>query len=182
MRKLYPNEKTPLWQGRNPNSSNNLSNLQIEIWYFTVAHAAQGVIDFLEFVSNQVNQRGIKSGAVFFPDGNKIVGKVGFDSRLQPWDSFSPNLEWHTMSYALCGNPSCIVKQVQRVVKSSSQANNVKPVLAGFWGRSEGKRPSLESQMEGIRTSIGSVNSISHFAYSWLESKHTAERKTCSFR
>ena len=182
MRNLYPNEKIPLWQGRSSDSSNNLSDLQTDIWYFTVAHAAQGVIDFLEFISNQVKQRGIKSGAVFFPNANKVVGSIGFDSRLQPWDSFSPNLEWHAMSYALCGNPNCIVEEVQRVVQSSPQVNNVKPVLAGFWGRNEGKRPSLESQMEALRKTLQGVNSISHFAYSWLEPEHTRERKSCNFR
>ncbi len=182
MRNLYPYENAPLWQGRSPDSANNLSNIQTDIWYFTVAHAAQGVINFLEFASNQVQQRGIKSGAVFFPYGNKVVGTIGFDSRLQPWDSFSPNLEWHPMSYGLCGNPNCIVEQVQRVVKSSSKANNVRPVLAGYWGRDEGKRPSLESQMEAIRTSVGSVRSISHFSYSWHKPIHTRERQSCSFR
>jgi hypothetical protein len=182
MKNLYPEETTPLWQGRNPNSSNSLSDLQLEIWYFTVAHAAQGVIDFLEFISNQVKQRGLTSGAVFFPYGNNVVGSTGFDSRLQAWDSFSPNLEWHAMSYALCGNPNCIIEEVQRVVKSSSKANNVKPVFAGFWGRNDGQRPSLESQMEAVRKSVPGVNSISHFAYSWLEPEHTRDRQSCTFR
>jgi len=181
MKRLYPDEKTPLWQGRNPNAPNNLSNLQIEIWYFTVAHAAQGVIDFLDFVSNQVQQRGIPAGAVFFPDGNQVVGEIGFDSRLQPWDSFSPRIEWHPMSYALCGSPNCIIDQVKRVTQASAQDSNVKPVLAGFWGRNDGKRPSLESQMEGIRNSVKGVQSISHFAYSWLEPEHTRERQSCNF-
>ena len=180
MKNLYPDEKTPLWQGRSASAPNTLSVLQIDIWYFTVAHAAQGVIDFLDFASNQVKQRGITTGAVFFPDGNQVVGDVGFDSRLQPWDSFSQNMEWHSMSYALCGNPNCIVDQVKRVLSASSQGSNVMPVLAGFWGRNEGKRPSLESQMEAIRTSAKPVQSISHFAYSWLYPEHTRQRQSCS--
>ncbi|BAQ65721.1 hypothetical protein GM3709_2486 [Geminocystis sp. NIES-3709] len=180
MKNLYSDEKTPLWQGKSPSASNNLSTLQLDIWYFTVAHAAQGVIDFLEFSSNQVKQRGITTGAVFFPDGNQVVGDIGFDSRLQPWDSFSQSMEWHVMSYALCGNPNCIVEQVKRVLQASSQGSNVKPVLAGFWGKNEGQRPSLESQMEGIRASARSVQSISHFAYSWLEVENTRQRQSCS--
>ena len=180
MKKLYPGEKTPLWEGRSPKAPNSLSALQLDIWYFTVAHAAQGVLDFLEFASSQVRQRGIIAGAVFFPDGNKVVGDIGFDSRLQPWPHFSPNLEWHTMSYALCGNPSCIVAQVQRVVESAPNPENVNPVLAGFWGRQEGKRPSLEAQMEAIRTSARQIESISHFSYSWLETEHTRERQSCN--
>lgn len=180
MRNLYPDESTPLWQGRSATAPNNLSALQLEIWYFTVAHAAQGVIDYLDFASNQVKQRGMVAGAVFFPEGNKVVGDIGFDSRLQPWDSFSQNIEWHPMSYALCGNPNCIVDQVKRVLDASSQKNNVQPVLAGFWGRNEGKRPSLESQMEAIRASTKSVESISHFAYSWILPEHTRERQSCT--
>ncbi|WP_373479955.1 family 10 glycosylhydrolase [Geminocystis sp.] len=180
MKNLYPDEKTPLWQGRSASAPNTLSALQIDIWYFTVAHAAQGVIDFLDFASNQVKQRGITTGAVFFPDGNQVVGDVGFDSRLQPWDSFSQNMEWHSMSYALCGNPNCIVDQVKRVLSASSQGSNVMPVLAGFWGRDDGKRPSLESQMEAMRTSAKPVQSISHFAYSWLYPEHTRQRQSCS--
>lgn len=181
MKKLYPDEQTPLWQGRNPNNSNNLSNLQIELWYFTVAHAAQGVIDFLDFVSSQVQQRGIPAGAVFFPEGNQAVGDIGFDSRLQPWDSFSPQIEWHPMSYALCGNPNCILEQIKRVTQTATQPSNVKPVLAGFWGRNDGQRPSLESQMEALKTAAQGVQSISHFAYSWLEPQHTRERQSCKF-
>lgn len=180
MRSLYPNETTPLWQGRSPSAPSNLSAVQLDIWYFTVAHAAQGVLDFLNFASNQVKQRGIPTGAVFFPDGNQVVGDVGFDSRLQPWDSFPQSMEWHVMSYALCGNPNCIVNQVKRVLASSSQGANVKPVLAGFWGRNDGQRPSLESQMEAIRVSAKPVQSISHFAYSWLEREHTRQRESCN--
>lgn len=179
MKSLYPDEKTPLWQGRSASAPSNLSTLQLDVWYFTVAHAAQGVIDYLDFASNQVKQRGIPTGAVFFPDGNQIVGDVGFDSRLQPWDSFSQNMEWHVMSYALCGNPNCIVDQVKRVLQSSSQKSNVQPVLAGFWGRNDGQRPSLESQMEAIRVSAKPVQSISHFAYSWILPEHTRERQSC---
>lgn len=181
MRSLYPEEKTPLWQGRSPNAPNDLSALQIDIWYFTVAHAAQGVLDFLDFASNQVKQRGIMTGAVFFPEGNQVVGDIGFDSRLQAWDNFPQEMEWHPMSYALCGNPNCIVEQVKRVLNASSNKTNVKPVLAGFWGRYDGQRPSLESQMEAIRVSAKPVQSISHFAYSWLEAEHTRERQSCTF-
>jgi hypothetical protein len=181
VKKLYPQEKTPLWQGRSPSASNSVSTLQLDLWYFTVAHAAQGVLDFLEFAASQVRQRGIVAGAVFFPDGNQVVGEIGFDSRLQAWDNFSPSLEWHPMSYALCGNPSCIVAQVQRVLKASPNQKNVSPVLAGFWGKQDGKRPSLEAQMEAIRTSTQPVQSISHFAYSWLEIEHTRERQSCNF-
>jgi hypothetical protein len=181
MRSLFPEETTPLWQGRNPAASSDLTTLQLDLWYFTVAHAAQGVIDFLDLSVSQARQQGIRAGAVFFPEGNQPVGQIGFDSRLQPWDNFEQNIEWHPMSYALCGNASCITRQVQTVINSSSNASNVKPVLAGQWGRNEGLRPSLEAQMDGIRRANGGITSISHFAYSWIEPQHTRERESCRF-
>lgn len=181
MRKLFPDESTPMWQGRDPKASNSLSSLQLDLWYFTVAHAAQGVIDFLGFASQQVEQRGIKAGAVFFPGGNKVVGEIGFDSRLQPWDHFPSSLEWHPMSYALCGKASCIVDQVNKVLNSSSNKSNVMPVLAGYWGRRHKNRPPLEEQMRGIRNNAPQVNKISHFAYSWIEPVLDNRRRTCSF-
>ncbi len=180
MKKLYPDEDTPLWQGRNPNASSNLSVLQLDIWYFTVAHAAQGVIDFLDFASSQVNQRGIPAGAVFFPDGNQVIGDVGFDSRLQPWDNFSSNLEWHPMSYATCGKYNCILEQVKIVLNASSQKSKVMPVLAGLWGQDQDNRPSLETQMNGIRNNTPQVNSVSHFAYSWIEPEIDRKRRACN--
>lgn len=182
MKKLYPEEKTPLWQGRNPEASSDLSVLQLDIWYFTVAHAAQGVLDFLAFASAQVQRRGIPAGTVFFPEGNQVVGEIGFDSRLQPWDHFSSSLEWHPMSYALCGNTNCILDQVKRVLSYSSQKSKVMPVLAGFWGRDEDKRPSLEKQMRAIENNAPEVNSVSHFAYSWLEPQITRERTSCTLK
>ncbi|AFZ48595.1 hypothetical protein Cyast_2652 [Cyanobacterium stanieri PCC 7202] len=182
MRQLFPNESMPLWQGRSPNAANNLSALQLDLWYFTVAHAAQGVIDFLNIAVNQVRQMGIPAGAVFFPEGNQPVGEIGFDSRVQPWDNFPSDIEFHPMSYALCGNASCIARQVQSVIDNTTNVNNVKPVLAGLWGRSEGQRPSLEIQMEGIRQANRGITSISHFAYSWIEPQHARERRnSCSF-
>ena len=180
-RRLYPNEKTPLWQGRNPQADNNLSTLQLDLWYFTVAHAAQGVIDFLDFASAQVQGRGIPAGAVFFPGGNQVVGQVGFDSRLQAWNHFPPSLEWHPMSYATCGHFNCIVKQVKQVVNSSSQKNQVMPVLAGIWGKSYKNRPSLEEQMRAIRNNVPQINHISHFAYSWIEPELDRQRRSCNF-
>lgn len=179
MKKLYPQEKTPLWQGRNPEASNNLSTLQLDLWYFTVAHAAQGVIDFLSFASQKVEKQGIPAGAVFFPDGNQVVGQIGFDSRLQPWDHFPPSLEWHPMSYATCGNYNCITDQIKQVLNSSSKTSQVMPVLAGLWQQDYKNRPSLKEQMKGIRNNTPQINKISHFAYSWLEPQLDRQRRSC---
>lgn len=180
MKKLYPNEKTPLWQGRNPTASSGLSVLQLDLWYFTVAHAAQGVIDFLASATSQVDKMGIPSGAVFFPEGNNVVGDIGFDSRLQPWDYFPSSIEWHPMSYALCGQTNCIIEQIKKVLNSSSQKNNVMPVLAGLWGERHKDRPTLEEQMRDIRKNVPQVNKVSHFGFSWIEPEFTRQRSSCN--
>lgn len=185
VKRLYPNETEPLWQGRTPSaniastpSSRLQPLLQQELWYLTVAHAMQGVLDFLAVGTLASDRRGLEGGAVFFPDGNQTVGQ-GFDSRLQPWDRFPANLEWHPMSYATCGNSSCITAQVLRVVGQAPAGTEVKPVLAGVWGESISNRPSLELQMQAIRQAATQVNAVSHFAYSWQEPGRDRDRKFC---
>ena len=175
----FPQERTPLWQGRNPLQGNSRQRLQLELWHLSVAHAAQGVIDFLALASIPAQKQNIPVGAVFFPGGNQIVGERGFDSRLQPWDRFPTSLEWHPMSYGICGNTSCIVDEVKRVTNIALGKTPVMPVIAGMWGQSSNKRPSLEAQMEAIRRAAPQINSVSHFAYSWQEPELDRERKFC---
>lgn len=184
--KLYPNEGEPLWQGRRPGStpvatsaSQRQPLLQWELWYLSVAHAVQGVLDFVSLASDRVQKEGIPSGAVFFPGGNRPVGQWGYDSRLQAWDRFGENMEWHPMSYANCGNPRCIMEEVQRVISMASPETKIVPALAGYWGRSTPERPSLESQMEALRQFAPRINTVSHFAYSWQEPESDKERKFC---
>ncbi len=184
--KLYPGEGSPLWQGRNPAASEakesatvRFQRLKSEIWYLAVAHAAQGVVDFLSSAAAVVQRQGIPAGAVFFPDGNKVVGQKGFDSRLQAWDKFPPSLEWHPMAYALCNDPSCIVTQVKRVTSAAFPQTQAIPALAGQWGQAYDKRPSLETQMEAIHTAFPQIHSISHFAFSWQEPSFDKERRFC---
>lgn len=126
-----------------------------------------------------MQRQGLTAGAVFFPEGNQIVGRGGYDSRLQAWDKFPPSLEWHPMSYAICGNASCIVNQVKRVVEMAPPETKVAPVLAGYWGKSYNNRPSLEEQMQGIRAAFPQINSVSHFGFSWIEPEFDKERKFC---
>jgi hypothetical protein len=189
VKSLHPQEAEPLWQGRMPSAS--IANtptdrlrplLQQELWYLAVAHAMQGVIDFLAVGTMASDRHNVPGGAVFFPDGNQTVGRMGYDSRLQPWDRFPASLEWHPMSYATCGNATCITNQVLRVVQQAAPSTQVKPVLAGVWGSSLGNRPSLEEQMQSIRQSAPRVNAISHFAYSWQEPQRDRERKFCQLR
>jgi hypothetical protein len=182
--RLYPKEGEPLWQGRNPGKTGKASlaqrhaTLQWELWQLSVAHALQGVLDFLSLAASSARQQGIPAGAVFFPEGNQAVGQ-GFDSRLQPWDRFPSSFEWHPMSYATCGNAGCIASQVQRVLSQARAGTQVKPVLAGIWQQPITNRPPLEVQMQALRRFSSQIKSVSHFAYSWQEPQSDRDRKFC---
>jgi hypothetical protein len=182
----YPEEGVPLWQGRNPNPNEakepletRYYRLKSEIWLLSVAHAAQGVVNFVALAAKMAQSKGIPSGAVFFPDGNQIVGEKGFDSRLQAWDQFPPSMEWHPMSYGICQDSSCIVSQVQRVVEMSPPQTQIIPALAGLWGQKYDNRPDLEEQMAAIRSKFPRIRGISHFAFSWQEPEFDKQRRFC---
>lgn len=184
--KLYPQEKSPLWQGRKASESEEKESASIrtqklrsDLWYLSVAHAAQGVLDFLSFASEPVQRQGIPSGAVFFPGGNRSIGNTGFDSRLQAWNQFPANMEWHAMSYAICQDASCVVDEVKQVLKIAPQGTKVVPALAGVWGNTFNDHPSLEVQMQAIHQALPQVNSVSHFAFSWQELEVDRQRKFC---
>lgn len=186
--KLFPREKVPMWQGRIPAAIDTRGTvgqraqvLQTDLWRLSVAHAMQGVVDFLNVAIYPVQQAGLPSGAVFFPEGNQTIGR-GFDSRLQPWDRFPKTISWHPMSYATCGTADCIVKQVQRVLAQAPSGTEVKPVLAGIWQESVSNRPPLEVQMEALKSLSPRISSVSHFAYSWQEPQSDQDRKGCVVR
>ena len=86
------------------------------------------------------------------------------------------------MSYANCGNASCIAAQVQRVVSQGPKGTQVMPVIAGVWGQSISNRPSLEAQMQAIRQVAPQVSGVSHFAFSWQEPQLDKVRKFCQIR
>ena len=174
---LHPGESAPQWQGLNS------SNLNWELWRLALAHAAQGVIDFLHTAATPVLRQGIPAGAVFFPDGNRPVGQGGYDSRLQPWDRFSPQLEWHPMSYAICGNGThCIVDEVRRVFDFAPPGTKIVPALAGRWGQVERAHPPLEQQMAALQQAFPQLDTVSHFAYAWIEPAHDRARQSCPRR
>ncbi len=184
--KLYPKEE-PLWQGRVvpapppgkplPPVGVRLPRLLQDLWLLSVAHAYQGVNDFLNIAAAQVRQQGIPAGAVFFPDGNRRVGQ-GFDARMQPWDQFPSSLEWHPMSYGICKDSSCIVDQAKKVFAVGSGAK-ISPVIAGAWTNPAYNRPSLESQTYAIRQGAPLMDSISHFDFSWQEPLFANARRSC---
>ena len=182
----FPNEPEPLWQSRQPSGSTSDVSvsqrrpaLQLELWRLSVAHAVQGVVDFLNTVSQPVRQQNIPVGAVFFPTANQPVGAQGYDSRLQHWNRFSKTMSWHPMAYSICGNTSCIVQDVQMVLRQND-ANNVRPALAGIWGKPINERPSLEAQMTALQRAAPNISSVSHFAYSWQDPEFDRARKFCA--
>ncbi len=187
--KLYPQEGEPLWQGRIPPPgqksilpvTDRQPLLQWELWQLAVAHAMQGILDFVTLASYPAKQQGIPTGVVFFPDGNQTVGQ-GYDSRLQPWDRFPTSLQWHPMAYGNCGNVSCIVTQVQRVLSMAKPGTQIIPALAGKWGESVSNRPSLEAQMQALRQFSPQLKGVSHFAYSWQYPENDNDRKFCRSR
>ena len=181
----YPEDSFAQWQGRSTpldakaTLSSRHNQLKQDLWFFSVAHAAQGVIDFLAFAAKPAQNLGLPAGTVFFPDANRLVGGQGFDSRLQAWDQFPTDLEWHPMAYADCGLASCIVDEVKRVLNNSPAGVKVQPALAGSWGQSYGNRPSLEVQMVALQSTSAQVQTVSHFAYSWQQPQNDANRKAC---
>lgn len=176
IRQQHPDDDQPRWQA----VSRSAVSLENYLWNLSVAHAVQGILDFVHGAVEQVNPHNIPSGAVFFPNGNQPVGEQGFDSRLQPWDRFSASMEWHPMIYGVCGDTSCLTDQMERVMAFASEETRIVPALAGLWGEPVTNRPSLETQMSAIRQVAPSVNSISHFAYSWQFPESDRDRKACT--
>ncbi|MFB2967387.1 family 10 glycosylhydrolase [Aerosakkonema sp. BLCC-F183] len=186
---IYPEEEEPLWQGRNPDQTKSVLPpgqrqpfLQWDLWQLSVAHAAQGIVDFLTAAMQPAQRVGIPTGAVFFPGGNQAVGQGGYDSRVQPWDKFPRMMEWHPMLYANCNDTSCILNELQRVVSLAPLGTDIRPALAGDWGRAVSNRPSLEVQMQAIRQYAPQIQTVSHFAYSWQDPESDRERKFCKLR
>ena len=186
VKKLYPQEDAPLWQGLRPTMATKeppLSYWQSELWRLAVGHAFVGVTYYLNTVSKPALQQGIPSSIAFFSDGNQPVGD-GFDSRMQPWHLFSRAYEWRPMAYAACGKPNCIVAQVQKVVLNAPLGAKVSPILVGQWqdlpiNELVDQRPSLELQMQSIRKELPTISAISHFAFGWQNIPLTRSRQFC---
>ena len=184
----FPQEQHAKWQGRRnfPTEDEPIASrrnsLKQDLWFFSVAHAAQGIIDFLSFAAKPVQNQNLPAGAVFFPDANRLVGTTAFDSRLQAWDKFPTDLEWHPMAYAVCeAETYCITDQVESVIETAPPTTTVIPALAGAWGKVYRDHPPLETQIEALRKATPAVNSMSHFSYAWQEPDRDRQRKSCDF-
>jgi len=184
----YPEDSFAQWQGRSTpldakaTLSSRHNQLKQDLWFFSVAHAAQGVIDFLAFAAKPAQNLGLPAGTVFFPDANRLVGGQGFDSRLQAWDQFPTDLEWHPMAYGICqAETHCITDQVENVLETAPDTTTVTPALAGAWGKTYREHLPLETQIEALRKATPEVNSISHFSYAWQEPELDRQRQSCDF-
>lgn len=180
----YPQEEAK-WQGSrqiDPKASlsSRLQKIRQDLWLFSVAHAAQGIVDFLSFAAKPAQDRGLPAGAVFFPDANRVVGTKGFDSRLQAWDKFPKDLEWHPMAYGVCGvETDCITEPIENVLATAPDTTVI-PALAGAWGKEYRQHLPLETQIEALRKATPKINSISHFSYAWLEPERDRQRQSCN--
>ena len=181
----FPEEAQAKWQGRPPLSDSKeiaerQNKLNRDLWLFSVAHAAQGIVDFLSFAAKPAQDLGLPAGAVFFPDANRLVGTTAFDSRLQAWNKFPTNLEWHPMAYGVCGEKTdCITDQIANVLETAPDTTVV-PALAGAWGKVYRGHLPLETQIESLRKATPEVNSISHFSYAWQEPELDRQRQSCN--
>lgn len=158
-------------------------SLQTELWNLSVAHAAQGIIDFVNLAAAPIQNQRRPVGAAFFPKGNLAIGN-GFDSRLQPWDKFPTSIVWHPMLYGGCNGTSCILEDLDRVRQFAPPGVTIVPALAGSWGSiSQDRHPPLEDQMEAIAQVAadprGNINAVSHFAFGWQYPNLENERKFC---
>lgn len=183
----FPQEaaQPPLWQGRSPAPNENQlaplarqTRLNGELWRLAVAHTYQGVIDFLALAAAPAQQQGIRTGSVFFSDGNNVQGR-GYDSRLQPWHKFPKDIEFHPMAYANCGRVDCVMDQIRRVVGMVPYGSKIYPVFAGIWQQDVNGHPPLEDKMQALRQTAPQITGVSHFAYSWQEPLSDRDRKFC---
>jgi hypothetical protein len=156
----------------------NLKSVNQELWRLSVSHAHRGVIEFLDSVSLPAHQLGITTGAVFFPKAN-LNSSRGVDPRLQPWHQFKNVSEWAPMNYAICGSADCLINELGLVMKQANGSQTICPVIAGYWGRSEGSRLSLEAQMYALHGAYPQINCISHFAYAWFDRDGDRQRRSC---
>jgi hypothetical protein len=158
-------------------------SLQTELWNLSIAHAAQGVIDFVNLAAIPIQNQRRPVGAAFFPKGNLTIGN-GFDSRLQPWDKFPASIVWHPMLYGGCNGTSCILEDLDRVRQFAPPGVTIVPALAGTWGAtSQNRHPPLEAQMRAIAQVAsdprGNINAVSHFSFGWQYPDLDRERKFC---
>jgi Glycosyl hydrolase-like 10 len=156
---------------------NSKISLNQQLWQLVIAHAQQGIVEFLDRAIATVPKQ-ISTAAVFFPKANQVSAQA-VDPRLQPWDQFKQVSEWSPMLYSACGNTDCILEELALVVSKAENISSICPVIAGYWGQSLNDRPPLEVQMKSIYQAYPKLQCTSHFAYSWLDPELDRKRRTC---
>lgn len=167
------------WDIPATNSFPNASKTEInqQLWQLVIAHAQQGVVEFLDRAITSV-PKDIPTSAVFFPKANLVTAQA-VDPRLQPWHRFKQVAEWTPMLYSACGNTDCILEDLTAVVKQSQGISSICPVIAGYWGQSLNDRPPLEMQLKSIYQAFPKLQCTSTFAYSWLDPELDRKRRIC---
>lgn len=153
------------------------TNLNQQLWQLVIAHAQQGVVEFLDRAIAAV-PKDIPTSAVFFPKAN-LVSAQAVDPRLQPWHRFKQVYEWTPMLYSACGNTDCILEDLTAVIKQSEGISSICPVIAGYWGQTLNDRPPLEVQLKSIYQAFPKLQCTSTFAYSWLDPELDRKRRIC---
>jgi len=161
-----------------PSAAARQAQWQPQLWQLAVTFARFAVVDYLRTISQPVQAQGLPTGAVFFPDGNRAI-QSGFDARLQPWDQFTSQKEWHPMAYALCEDASCVVREVERVLNAAPAGMFICPAIAGLWGTPLRQRPPLEVQMSQLQQRFPQLPCVSHFSLSWIDGAFAQERRSC---
>ncbi|NJK60727.1 MAG: hypothetical protein HC918_11465 [Oscillatoriales cyanobacterium SM2_1_8] len=134
---------TPLWRlpgHSQPTRFRDRATLTNQLWQLAIAHARQGIVEFLNAIGEPARAANIPISAVFFPWGDRQEGNR-VDPRLQPWSEFRQVQEWAPMAYANCNGTACLRAEIGRTVARAPQSLRVCPVLAGAWNRRLGDRP-----------------------------------------
>ncbi|MGQ9864700.1 MAG: hypothetical protein ACUVSQ_00195 [Pseudanabaenaceae cyanobacterium] len=172
---------TPLWQlpGQvSPVRFRDRVALTAQLWNLAIAHAHQGLVDFLTTISEPARAQNIPVSAVFFPWGDRQQ-ENRVDPRLQPWPKFRQVQEWAPMAYTTCLGTGCLRAEIGQTLARAPQNLRVCPVLAGKWGQSLGDRPPLETQLYDVHQSFPALDCLSHFVYAWLDGAEDRARRSC---
>ncbi len=96
--RLYPQETAPLWQGRIPleeemkqSVKSRFDRLKLELWFLAVAHAAQGVIDYISYFERRTTN-GVVEG---INNKLKLIKRRGYGLRNFRNVWVRSMLSWH---------------------------------------------------------------------------------------
>ncbi|AFY75385.1 hypothetical protein Syn7502_03548 [Synechococcus sp. PCC 7502] len=143
------------------------------LWQLAVNHAYQGVLGFINGAIASINSTNsqINIGAVFAPS------REIYNARVKTWERFPAAITRYPMIFNQCDS-KCIANEVLKIINALPVNTKVCPVLMGTWGQPWQGHPSLESQMQAIRSVAPQISCISHWDYAALEPDSDRERQT----